>query len=219
VQVDVPPRPPVPPSPTPEGTEVAAPASSGVPATAPAPAPVSAPTPVRGVRRRASTWLVAACVLGVLVLVVGAGVALFGRGGGGEGPSSAPAPAPVGVTQWFAAASGPSCAPSPVAERLAGVVDSVTCRGGGVMSVFAQLASSSAADAYLASLPGRHRAAVVRAWTGASAADRGEVVAYLSAAGPAIAWTYAGQPFVGAGVARTRGVIDAWWLGTGRVIR
>ena len=53
--------------------------------------------------------------------------------------------------------------------------------------------------------------AVLGTWAG------GEVLSYTTAAGPTIAWTYTGEPYVGIGVGPTRAAVDNWWAATGRV--
>jgi hypothetical protein len=215
------PPPPVPPF----GATVAAavPAPPPPPAAAGAP-PTALPAEPAPAGEHKSLWVLLVGILGAIAVVVAIAVVL-GRGGSGStssatavstttsAPSPAPtaAPPPTGVAAWFAAASGPECYPAPQAERLPGVAGAVTCPDGSITGIFAQVTSASTATGDLAFLDQRRRATGVRSWNG------GEVVFYQAASGPAVAWDYTGEPYVGVGVGTSRTAVDSWWVTTGRV--
>ena len=46
----------------------------------------------------------------------------------------------------------------------------------------------------------------------------GEEIVYQSDRGPALAWTYTSQPYLGGAVGLTRDGVIAWWTSSGRTL-
>jgi len=126
---------------------------------------------------------------------------------------SSPAVVPTGPAAWFAAASGPTCRPSSASERPSGVSSAVTCVYPGIVAVFGQTASSTAASEVL--LRGRLR----RANSSITAWGQGDALSYGSTTAPALLWDYHGEPYVGFALSNNRDTLLSWWVATGRVVR
>ncbi|HZQ56814.1 MAG TPA: serine/threonine-protein kinase [Acidimicrobiales bacterium] len=228
---------PVPPSPRTLGPVPAptAAADDGDADHAPSPPPPASPAP------RKPLWPLVAGVLGALAVIAAVAV-LLGRGGGTPaastaGPSvpqptvtqapvttaaplttaappvSTPAVPLTGPAAWFAAASGPTCRPATVADKLPGVLAAVTCTYPGVTAVFGETASATEATAFLGRLDKRRAGASATPWAG------GQAVSYGGASDPSIAWDYTGQPYVAVAVGTNRATLASWWVSTGRVVR
>jgi hypothetical protein len=129
--------------------------------------------------------------------------------------------APItGAEAWFAAASGPGCAPVAASDLGHEVTDAVACTSP-VSAVFRHFASVGAADAYLGGAgAGRHRHGDqgLMSWTGTGPDERGSLVALTGKGGFTLIWTYAGAPYAGEATG-DQATVMAWWLATGRAVR
>ena len=203
---------------------LAMPAAAELPGTVAMPPPlteVAATAPAVGPAVRRG-WLLPAALLAVVAIAVAAAL-LVGNGGGSPRTTASGLPTTVapsttatttvtlatagGVATWFAAASGPSCAPAATGGP---VVGAVACTASGIDAVFRQMSSPAAADAFLADLASLHPDATHGAWA------NGNLLAYPGTGGTVLVWTYTGTPYVGQATGQ-QARVSQWWAATGRV--
>jgi len=120
---------------------------------------------------------------------------------------------PSGPAAWFAAATGATCRAATATERPAGVFTAVACTYPGVVAVFGQAPSPTAAAEILVRNRVRRANSTLTAW------GQGDAVVYGGASTPTILWDYTGQPYVGFALSNNRSTLTSWWTSTGRTVR